>query len=79
MFERYGDAGFAVNQVSARYLSSNNHRAELQSFANTMVTTYGAYDMMMICNTQGKVVCATTISSSGLLFKASLCWYGCQQ
>lgn len=66
MFERYGDVqAFAVNQVSARYLSSNNHRAELQSFANTMVTTYGAYDMMMICNTQGKVVCATTVSSSG--------------
>lgn len=61
--ERYGDVqAFAVNQVSTRFLAGKGNREELQTFTNTMLTTYGVYDLMLICNLNGEVVMSTTVN-----------------
>ncbi len=66
MFERYGDAQvFAANQASARYLKGSDNRAELQSFANTMITTYGVYDLILICTLEGNIALATNVNELG--------------
>jgi len=72
LFERYGDVqAFAVNQVVKRYLSDGTGEQELQEFANTMLTTYDIYDLMMVVNREGKVVMATTVDHTGKPFNTT--------
>jgi methyl-accepting chemotaxis protein len=68
LFERYGDVqAFADNQAAVRFLQGVGSRAEFQAFADRMLTTYGIYDQMIICNAQGKVTLATTLTNTGSL------------
>jgi methyl-accepting chemotaxis protein len=66
LFERYGDVqAFAVNKAVKEYLVHGTDKQELQEFANTMLTTYGIYDLMLVVNLEGSVVLATTVDKTG--------------
>ena len=64
LFERYGDVqAFAVNNLAREYLRGGT--GELQMFMNTMMTTYGIYDAMLIVKPTGEIVMANTCDNTG--------------
>ncbi len=66
-YERFGDVqAFAANILA---LGTAQHQDSLanqtQKFINTMVTYYVLYDLMMIVDSEGKIVACNTIDKTG--------------
>lgn len=66
LFERYGDVqAFSVAKVVTDKLSGGGSSEDLQNFVNTMMPTYGIYDLMLIADTQGNIVTVNTVDNQG--------------
>lgn len=66
LFERYGDVqAFSVAKVVTDRLSGSGSNEDLQTFINTMMPTYGIYDMMLVADTEGKIVAVNTVDNTG--------------
>lgn len=65
-YERFGDVqAFAYNKLAVRTAVSDTVKPETQDFINTMVSYYVLYDLMMITNTEGKVIAVNTKNKQG--------------
>jgi methyl-accepting chemotaxis protein len=65
-YERFGDVqAFAYNQLAVQAASTKSTSADLQKFINTMISYYVLYDLMMICDLDGKVVAVNTLDKQG--------------
>lgn len=66
-YERFGDVqAFAYNKLAVETASTDGLRSEdVQKFINTMVSYYVLYDLMMICNIDGKVMAVNTMDTGG--------------
>ena len=61
LFERYGDVqAFAFNPQAKGDLS------ELKSAINFYTQTYGCYDLMIVCDADGKIIASNTIDHKGV-------------
>jgi methyl-accepting chemotaxis protein len=66
LFERYGDVqAFSLAKVVTDKLSGTGTSEDLQDFVNTMMPTYGIYDLMLIADTQGNIVTVNTVDNAG--------------
>ncbi len=69
-YERFGDVqAFAVNKLALEAVKTNATSEELQSFINTMVSYYVLYDLMLLCDNEGKVLVANTNDKNGVKIK----------
>jgi hypothetical protein len=65
-YERFGDVqAFAYNQLARQALDSRAATPAVQQFVNTMTAYYVLYDLMMICDLQGKVLVTNTTDKAG--------------
>jgi hypothetical protein len=65
-YERFGDVqAFAYNQLARQALDSGAATPAVQQFVNTMTAYYVLYDLMMICDLQGKVLVTNTTDKAG--------------
>jgi putative methionine-R-sulfoxide reductase with GAF domain len=66
-YERFGDVqAFAYNKLAVETASTDAPKSEdVQKFINTMVSYYVLYDLMMICNIDGKVMAVNTQDTGG--------------
>ncbi len=65
-YERFGDVqAFAFNKLALQTAETDTMTTETESFINTMMAYYGLYDLMIICNKNGKVVGVNTTNKSG--------------
>ncbi len=69
-YERFGDVqAFACNQLARQMLDSGNVTPEGQTFINTMTAYYVLYDLMIICDLNGKVIATNTVDKQGVLIR----------
>ncbi len=74
-YERFGDVqAFAFNRLAVQTVQSDSVSPGIQQFVNTMTAYYVLYDLMMLCDRDGKVLVVNTqnknaepISSSFIL------------
>jgi len=65
-YERFGDVqAFAFNQLAVATAEKDSIAAGAQQFINTMTAYYVLYDLMMICNREGKVLAVNTKDKNG--------------
>jgi hypothetical protein len=66
-YERFGDVqAFAFNKLAVETVTKDAPSSEdMQKFINTMVSYYVLYDLMMVCNLDGKVMAVNTMNTSG--------------
>jgi hypothetical protein len=65
-YERFGDVqAFAFNKLAGQALDSGAATDDLQTFVNTMTAYYVLYDLMMICDLNGRVLVANTTDKEG--------------
>jgi GAF domain len=66
-YERFGDVqAFAFNKLAKEAVTTDSAASEeLKSFINTMVSYYVLYDLMLLCNQDGKVVAVNTMDIGG--------------
>jgi PAS domain S-box-containing protein len=70
-YERFGDVqAFAYNKLAGQTASTKSTDEDTQKFINTMVNYYVLYDLMMICDIDGKVVAVNTIDKQGKMVKS---------
>jgi methyl-accepting chemotaxis protein len=70
-YERFGDVqAFAYNKLAVQTASMKSTDEDTQKFINTMVSYYVLYDLMMICDIDGKVVGVNTIDKQGKMVKS---------
>ena len=69
-YERFGDVqAFAFNKLATEMASTDTVTFESQQFINTMISYYVLYDLMMVCDINGKVVAANTVDKAGKMVK----------
>lgn len=69
-YERFGDVqAFAFNKVAREAIAQDSANFETREFMNTMVSYYVLYDLMVICNARGKVICTNTKDKGGNLLQ----------
>ncbi|MBT1702708.1 GAF domain-containing protein [Chryseosolibacter indicus] len=65
-YERFGDVqAFAFNHLAISTAENDSVVAGTQEFLNTMTAYYVLYDLMMICNSSGKVLAVNTKDKNG--------------
>lgn len=65
-YERFGDVqAFAFNRLAVESVERDTVEPGLQEFINTMTSYYVLYDIMMVCNKDGKVLAVNTQDKSG--------------
>lgn len=65
-YERYGDVqAFAANRLAIEMVATDSISLQAQRFINTMVSYYVLYDLMMVINSEGKVVACNTADKNG--------------
>lgn len=65
-YERFGDVqAYAANRLAIEMASTDSTSPVAQQFINTMISYYVLYDLMMILNTEGKVIACNTIDKDG--------------
>jgi methyl-accepting chemotaxis protein len=65
-YERFGDVqAFAYNQLAVSTASRDSVVDGVQKFINTMTAYYVLYDLMMICNNEGRVLVVNTQDKNG--------------
>lgn len=66
-YERFGDVqAYAFNRLAIQAIDSARATPSVQKFINTMVSYYVLYDLMMIVDSNGKVVAANTADKNGV-------------
>jgi methyl-accepting chemotaxis protein len=71
-YERFGDVqAFAYNKLAVQTASTGSSDEDTQKFINTMVSYYVLYDLMMICDIDGKVVAVNSIDKQGKMLKSN--------
>ena len=69
-YERFGDVqAFAVNKLAVESAETKASTEDLQKFINTMVSYYVLYDLMLLCDNEGKVIAANSLDKNGNLVK----------
>jgi methyl-accepting chemotaxis protein len=70
-YERFGDVqAFAYNKLAVSTAENDSIAAGTQQFINTMTAYYVLYDLMMICNHEGKVLAVNTTNKNGELISS---------
>ncbi|MFM9836697.1 MAG: PAS domain S-box protein [Cyclobacteriaceae bacterium] len=70
-YERFGDVqAFAYNKLAVQTASTKSADEDTQKFINTMVSYYVLYDLMIICDIDGKVVAVNTVDKQGKMVKS---------
>lgn len=65
-YERFGDVqAFAVNHLAVQACVTDSVAPEAQKFINTMVQYYVLYDLMMLCDRDGRVLLVNTVDKKG--------------
>jgi hypothetical protein len=65
-YERFGDVqAFAFNKLAVECIENDSANDDIRAFMNTMVTYYVLYDLMMVCNEQGKVIAVSAVDKNG--------------
>jgi methyl-accepting chemotaxis protein len=65
-YERFGDVqAFAYNNLAVEAATTKSSNENLQKFINTMVSYYVLYDLMMVCDMDGKVIAVNTLDKQG--------------
>jgi HAMP domain-containing protein/putative methionine-R-sulfoxide reductase with GAF domain len=65
-YERFGDVqAFAFNQLAVATASRDSVVDGTQEFINTMTAYYVLYDLMVICNRDGKILAVNTKDKNG--------------
>jgi GAF domain len=66
-YERFGDVqAFAFNKLAKEAVTTDSLESdEMKSFINTMMSYYVLYDLMLLCNRDGKVVAVNTMDITG--------------
>ncbi len=65
-YERFGDVqAFAYNRLAVQAIQNDSINPELQKFINTMTSYYVLYDLMMLCDKNGKVIAVNTVDKAG--------------
>ncbi len=60
-YERFGDVqAFAFNRLAVQAVESDSVSPGIQQFINTMTAYYVLYDLMMLCDRDGKVLAVNT-------------------
>lgn len=71
-YERFGDVqAFAYNKLAVDALKKDTSSEDLQNFINTMTNYYVLYDLMILCNAEGKVIAVNTQNKSGKIINSS--------
>lgn len=66
-YERFGDVqAYAYNKLAVSTAEHDSVTRGTQEFINTMTAYYVLYDLMMICNREGKVLAVNTKDKNGL-------------
>jgi PAS domain S-box-containing protein len=69
-YERFGDVqAFAVNKLAVESAETKASTEDLQKFINTMVSYYVLYDLMLLCDKEGKVLATNSLDKNGNLVK----------
>jgi PAS domain S-box-containing protein len=70
-YERFGDVqAFAYNKLAVQAASTKSTDDDTQKFINTMISYYVLYDLMMVCDADGKVVSVNTMDKQGKMVKS---------
>jgi GAF domain-containing protein len=65
-YERFGDVqAFAFNKLALQAVTLDSSDTDLQDFMNTMTSYYVLYDLMMVCDINGKVLAINTKNKNG--------------
>jgi len=65
-YERFGDVqAYAYNKLAVATAGNDSLASGTQEFINTMTAYYVLYDLMMICNKQGKVLAVNNKDKNG--------------
>jgi methyl-accepting chemotaxis protein len=65
-YERFGDVqAFAFNRLAVEAVKMDSTTEPLQQFINTMTSYYVLYDLMMVCDKDGKVLTVNSIDKMG--------------
>ncbi len=65
-YERFGDVqAFAVNRLAVQTVENDSIVHGTQQFINTMTAYYVLYDLMMLCDRDGKVLAVNTQNKNG--------------
>jgi HAMP domain-containing protein len=65
-YERFGDVqAFAFNKLAVDCAQADSANADITKFMNVMTSYYVLYDLMMICNTEGRVLAVNTLDKAG--------------
>lgn len=65
-YERFGDVqAFAYNKLAVKAVQKDTADEDLQKFINTMTTYYVLYDLMMVCDSKGRVIAVNTVDKTG--------------
>jgi methyl-accepting chemotaxis protein len=64
-YERYGDVqAFSNNPISAEGILIPSKVKSLENYMNGLTTSYVVYDLMVVCDSTGKVIASNTINKS---------------
>jgi methyl-accepting chemotaxis protein len=65
-YERFGDVqAFAFNQLAVQTVQADSAVAGTQEFINTMTAYYVLYDLMMICDSNGRPLAVNSTDKTG--------------
>src|SRR6187551_1681551 len=65
-YERFGDVqAFAFNRLAVQTVEQDSLAPGIQQFINTMTAYYVLYDLMMLCDRDGKVLAVNTQNKFG--------------
>jgi PAS domain S-box-containing protein len=65
-YERYGDVqAFAYNRLATEALGPQASTVAIEDFMNRMIQYYELYDLMLLCNKEGKIVAVNTRNVQG--------------
>lgn len=65
-YERFGDVqAFAFNRLAVSAAESDSIVPGIQEFVNTMTAYYVLYDLMLVCDRNGKVLVVNTVDKNG--------------
>ncbi len=65
-YERFGDVqAFAFNRLAVQTADKDSVAPAMQQFINTMTAYYVLYDLMMLCDRNGKVLVVNTKNKNG--------------
>ncbi|MEJ7645310.1 MAG: GAF domain-containing protein [Chryseolinea sp.] len=71
-YERFGDVqAFAFNKLAVQAATIKKTDSDIERFVNTMVSYYVLYDLMMICDLEGKVIVLNTLNKEGKAVKSN--------